>query len=268
MDDKFDAYLSKETTAERSSVTCGCSENPAILSKIVGGEESIPNSFGWVVSIRMYSSHVCGGSIISDFWIITAAHCIPSNYVFGSFSIMAGIQNLSDIGQERLIVESFVHPQYDPDTFDNDIALVRLNLPLDMTHRSLAIICLPIINNTLLDFQEYPSPGTPLVGIGWGTLMSNNTEPSETLQQVTLETIANYRAFCMSIIHNVTLQFCAGIDGGGKDTCQGDSGGPIMMFRSTGQWELVGLTSYGSRILLICLISQSALLKRLSSSQK
>ncbi|CAF4505772.1 unnamed protein product, partial [Rotaria sp. Silwood2] len=50
---------------------------------------------------------------------------------------------------------------------------------------------------------------------------------------------------CSSVLNNRLVQFCAGVSGGGKDTCQGDSGGPLMMFTTSNQWVLVGVTSYG-----------------------
>lgn len=85
---------------------------------------------------------------------------------------------------------------------------------------------------------------------------------SESLQQVTVETIDYSAPMCNSILKNRQLQFCAGVEGGGKgsfnevscfgfdgnlslDTCQGDSGGPLMMFTTSQQWVLVGVTSYG-----------------------
>ena len=66
-----------------------------------------------------------------------------------------------------------------------------------------------------------------------------------TLQQVTVQTVAYTASTCSPLIDDWHTQLCAGVSGGGKDTCQGDSGGPLMMFTSSNQWVLIGLTSNG-----------------------
>jgi hypothetical protein len=105
-----------------------------------------------------------------------------------------------------------------------------------------------------------------VVAIGWGVLTEGGVLLPTYLQQVTVQTIDYRDSFCTSVLSNRTNQFCAGVTGGGKgqflpaislssrsnlvtdgflDTCQGDSGGPLMMFTTSNQWVLVGLTSYG-----------------------
>jgi secreted trypsin-like serine protease len=86
----------------------------------------------------------------------------------------------------------------------------------------------------------------------------------EILQQVTVKRVSYTSSTCYQLITNSDLQFCAGVNKGGKgksmkrpmkmfliltfliiDTCQGDSGGPLMMFTPSNQWVVVGITSYG-----------------------
>ncbi|CAF0996697.1 unnamed protein product [Didymodactylos carnosus] len=224
---------------------CGCSKNSAIVSKIVGGEAAKTSSWGWMVSLRERNQHICGGAILSASYVITAAHCMDDLGSLSVGTIVAGIDTQSQAGIVRSLTKSYVHPQYDPVTFENDIAIIQLKTPLDMTNLLISKICLPTIDPNLLKTQDYPIVGSTLVGIGWGTLSAGSLTLSDTLQQVTVKAISKTAATCRSVLENSTLQFCAGVTGGGKDTCQGDSGGPLMMFTSSHQWELVGITSYG-----------------------
>ena len=101
------------------------------------------------------------------------------------------------------------------------------------------------------------------MAVGWGTTSSGGSV-STSLRQVTMSTIAATASMCVSVLNDVTRQFCAGIQCGGRgeivlkdsliyclrylcviDTCQGDSGGPIMIFTTSNQWVIVGVTSYG-----------------------
>ena len=101
------------------------------------------------------------------------------------------------------------------------------------------------------------------MAVGWGTTSSGGSV-SSSLRQVTMSTIAATASMCVSVLNDVTRQFCAGIQCGGRgeivlkdsliyclrylcviDTCQGDSGGPIMIFTTSNQWVIVGVTSYG-----------------------
>ena len=133
----------KQYSCQRQT-SCGCSKDWKIQSKIVGGEKVRKRSWGWIVSLAYQSnqSHFCAGSILSDSWILTAAHCVadrdPSDIM-----VNAGSNRLDQIIQQRDIEIIISHPFYDAYTYVNDIALIQLSLPLDMTDPVLAKICLP-----------------------------------------------------------------------------------------------------------------------------
>ncbi|CAF0976746.1 unnamed protein product [Rotaria sordida] len=222
-----------------SNSTCGCSVKPAILTKIVGGEQANTDTWGWVVSIRIGNSHVCGGSLISSTLILTAAHCLISLKSLANLNINAGSNYLSIIDQRRTVSKIYIHKYYDENTLVHDIAIIRLSSPINMNDQSIALICLPSTKTI-----DYPPTDATVVAIGWGVLSSGNNIPSNSLQQVTLKTISKTTMNCRRTIHDDNAQFCSGVRGGGKDTCQGDSGGPLMIF-SNGRWILVGITSYG-----------------------
>ncbi|CAF4762344.1 unnamed protein product, partial [Rotaria sp. Silwood2] len=232
--------------------SCGCSSNLAILARIFGGEEVSTYSWGWIVSLYLSNKYFCSGSLISSNLILTAAHCIIYELSkLSQITAIAGSNRLSNRdgqGQLRHVYEVFIHPDYDNKLKVNDIAIIRLSRPFDMSSSRLSIVCLPnIVTAESIAKLEYPIPGTNLVLIGWGRTENSQTNPSTTLQQVTVKAVASTSSDCMTSAHemvNINVHFCAGVPGGGKDACQGDSGGPIMAFVND-RWQIVGITSNG-----------------------
>ena len=158
-----------------SSAACGCSSNPASVSRIVGGESANTNTWGWAVSISISSSNLCGGAVLSSSWIITAAHCVsgalPSQVV-----VFAGsTTRYSD--QSRVASSVLVHPGYNRETFENDIALIQLTTPLTMTS-SIKSICVPSVSSATLAAGEWPSAGLYVCSI---TILDIFREPILTL---------------------------------------------------------------------------------------
>jgi secreted trypsin-like serine protease len=194
-----------------SNATCGCSMNSAILTKIVGGEQAEIDTWSWAVSIRIYHSHLCGGSLISSTLVLTAAHCLISLQSVSGLSISVGSRYLSIARQVRPVSEVYIPDNYDSDEYINDIAVLRLSSPVDLTDRSVALICLPSSTK-----REYPPQGASVVAIGWGTLSSGAKKPSNTLQQVELKAMTSKVAICQEMIHDAAVQFCAGVKNGGK----------------------------------------------------
>ncbi|CAF0941439.1 unnamed protein product [Adineta steineri] len=226
--------------------------NTAILSRIIGGETAPSHTWGWTVGLYRSNHFYCAGSIIASDLVVTAAHCIYSEILtLSKLTLIAGSNLLSATdkqGQIRSVHEVFIHPQYDNRLTLNDIAIIRLSKPFNMSDSRLAAICLPnAVTAEENAISEDPKPGTNLVVVGWGVTESGSGIKSKTLQQVTVQAVASNSTDCTTStgdMVNSTLTFCAGVAGGGKDSCQGDSGGPLMAF-VTDHWELVGITSNG-----------------------
>ncbi|CAF3237003.1 unnamed protein product, partial [Rotaria sp. Silwood2] len=197
-----------------ASASCGCSRNSAIVSRIVGGESASSATWGSAVSISIAGRYLCGGSIISISWVITAAHC-AEDFIASQFIIYAGSNTRFSGTQTRTVSNVIVHSQYNSITYENDIALLHLSSPLTMSDPYVSLICLPSISQAILSAGEWPSAGTNVVAVGWGTLWEGGSV-SSTLQQVTLQTVDYRASTCNETMHNRYVQLCAGVSGGGK----------------------------------------------------
>ncbi|CAF3827187.1 unnamed protein product [Rotaria magnacalcarata] len=235
--------------------TCGCGATPVAITstRIVGGEDAREHSWSMIASLRLEFPHLhdCGGTILSNSYILTAAHCHigPVSNPSVGFSVVVGMTHISDSEViQRTVDRIYIHPNYigPEDGYRHDIALLHINESLVFDpDRFLTKSCIhPVRSPTLND--EYIENNTPLTVIGWGNLHESwpPIMPT-TLQQVVVYAMDNDDPICRGSINDSQIQFCAGLPEGGKDSCKGDSGGPI--FQWTGQyWEQVGIVSYGN----------------------
>ena len=196
---------------------CGCSRfNVHLNSAIVGSEFALDHSWGWAVSLRAThgAMHFCSGAILSEYYILTAAHCVnyPEVRVF-PLQVVFGIENLVEqSGERRMISDVFLHPDWTTGTEANDIAIIRIDRPINFTNRNYAKICLPSIDQLVVG--DYPSAETSLVAIGWAYTMYEDIE-SDFLQQIRLIVLDEQTNQQISAKFNPHYQFCAMVQGEG-----------------------------------------------------
>ena len=144
-----------------TSASCGCSTNPASLTRIVGGEGAGSATWNWAVSILIGGSALCGGSIINESWVLTAAHCV---YLRDPSAIRVYAGSLQRFGstQSREVSDIVVFPGYNSRTFINDIALLKVVPPWRLNDSYVGMICLPNIDNATLAAGEWPVAATPV----------------------------------------------------------------------------------------------------------
>jgi secreted trypsin-like serine protease len=217
-------------------------ERPTPGPRIVGGTEATPGQIPWQVLVRP-AGYLCGGSLVDVRYVITAAHCVvddagaPISPAQITITVGEHTRGVSDgYEQERTADALYVHPSYDANTYNNDIALIRLSSPVTLNGR-VATIALAR-DATLGD-----AGATALVS-GWGTTSSGGSAAA-TLRRVTMPIVST--ATCAGSYGSgsiTTNMLCAGLAAGGVDSCQGDSGGPLAVQRS-GSWYLAGVVSWG-----------------------
>ncbi|XP_061819187.1 transmembrane protease serine 2 isoform X2 [Nerophis lumbriciformis] len=228
-----------ENTVGLRCIDCG-KTFAAPSSRIVGGTEASEGAWPWQVSLQSLNRrHICGGSIISPLWIVSAAHCFedfsnPSKWIVRSGDVSLSEMKFYEGNKVRQIIS---HEKFDSVTNDNDIALLKLDTPLTFS-MTVKPVCLP--NNGIEVLA-----GTPAWVTGWGTLSSSGPLPDK-LNQAEV-TIYN-REDCnkANILDGAITEtmICAGELKGGVDSCQGDSGGPLVV-KEADVWWLVGDTSWG-----------------------
>ncbi|CAF1920276.1 unnamed protein product [Rotaria magnacalcarata] len=236
--------LASKDTDPLSNRICGKSPMTNRFGRIMGGQDAVPHSYPWMVSLTKRSLnnlHLCGGVLITRLHVLTAAHCMEDFDGVNDLNIIAGTHYSTDKRNPAPVIAITVHPQYDADTFANDIAIVTLRSPLPDNDQRIGIICLPPDD---IQGKIYPPMKISGVAIGWGSL-SFGGNPSTTLKQVVLPILDASKWPCSTYITYLPGQICAGQLQGGADTCQADSGGPLMIENADSCWEIIGITSFG-----------------------
>ncbi|OMH82551.1 Chymotrypsin-like protease CTRL-1 [Zancudomyces culisetae] len=201
-------------------------------ARIVGGTDASIGKYPFAVYIiNNASGSLCGGSLLSGDWVITAAHCAKDVKPEDLKVTVGETKFVTDKG--IAVTQNIIHPDYGNAGDKNDIALFKLEKKVDYQ---------PIKIHT-----DNLGDGEQVKALGWGLESSTATTPSNNLKEVTLKLISTdeCRKRVSSFEGNgVGSQYCTG-GTPGKDTCSGDSGGPLVKEKD-GNWRLVGLTSYGA----------------------
>ncbi|XP_071983439.1 transmembrane protease serine 6 isoform X2 [Engystomops pustulosus] len=221
---------------------CECGVQ-VLESRIVGGTRSQEGEWPWQASLQVRGLHICGGSLVADRWILTAAHCFTHDSLSTPevWTVILGRVRLSRSSQNEMafkVTQLILHPYHDLDNHDYDVALVQLDHPVPLTSPHVQPICLPASTH------HFPTGSTCWL-TGWGS--ANEYGPtSDYLQKTDLKIIS--QDICSDLYHYQISprMFCAGYSDGTKDACQGDSGSPLVCKAPGGRWFQAGLVSWGA----------------------
>lgn len=212
--------------------------------QIISGSAVAPPNYEWMAGLS-YSydpyDQFCGGALIAPDWIATAAHCMEGETVSG-IKIFFNAYYLSQpvTGYFTADIDTFyIHENFNNTTYDNDIALIHLRIP---------VTAVPPIRIARTAETELVDSGKVQKVIGWGKLKKFAQGGSDTLMEAEVPIVAQSicnapNSYDGEITNNM---LCAGFMAGGSDACQGDSGGPLFSVDSNGNEVLTGIVSWGN----------------------
>uniref|UniRef100_A0A8C2ZFX6 coagulation factor Xa n=1 Tax=Cyclopterus lumpus TaxID=8103 RepID=A0A8C2ZFX6_CYCLU len=211
----------------------------AVMTRIVDGEDCPPGECPWqALLLNEDDVGFCGGTILNEYIILTAAHCMnESRYIYvklGEFDVLV------DHGTEATHrVETIItHNRYRPNTYHNDIALIKLATPIKFS-RFILPACLPeqdFAEKVLMRQKDGFVSGFGRLGEG--------RQPSSILQRLAMPYVNRQTCIESTELRISAHMFCAGYDAIAKDACQGDSGGPHVT-RYSNTYFITGIVSWG-----------------------
>nr|XP_031545604.1 transmembrane protease serine 11G-like isoform X1 [Vicugna pacos] len=216
---------------------CGLGREFPSMERIANGNVAKRADWPWQASLQVDGVHFCGASLISEEWLLTAAHCFDI-YKNPKLWMASFGTTLSPPLMRREVQSIIIHENYAAHKHDDDIAVVKLSIPVtfsDDVHR----VCLP-------DATFEALPGSKVFVTGWGALKANGPFPN-TLREAEVEIISNDVCNRISVYGGAVSSgmICAGFLRGKLDACEGDSGGPLVIANDRNIWYLIGIVSWG-----------------------
>ncbi|XP_069313091.1 transmembrane protease serine 11G-like [Eulemur rufifrons] len=216
---------------------CGLGKELPSMERIADGVITKKGDWPWQASLQVEGVHICGASVISEEWLLTAAHCFDV-YKNPRLWMASFGRTLNPSLMRRKVQSIIVHKNYAAHKHEDDIAVVKLSTPIvfsNEVHR----VCLPDATFEVL-------PKSKVFVTGWGALKANGAFPN-TLREVEIEIISNDICNQVNVYGGAVSSgmICAGFLTGKLDACEGDSGGPLVIAQDRNIWYLIGIVSWG-----------------------
>ncbi|NWT17305.1 PRS55 protease, partial [Vireo altiloquus] len=207
------------------------------------GTDVEPGESPWHVSIRSHGKHICGGTVISALWILTAAHCFAAELP-ADLTVAVGGVDLSLPWEEYNPDSLILHEEFNSTSLQNDIALILLSHPIEFSEEKIPV-CLPFMWDTGT-WQHCWAAGWENTSAALLILPFSFAAASHVLQKTRTKLIS--REKCLEQIpYLVGNVMCAETEqGGGGGGCQVDTGGPLVCsYWDTMKWFQIGVISGG-----------------------
>nr|CAD7441820.1 unnamed protein product [Timema bartmani] len=215
--------------------------------KIYNGEKAESGDYPFLVAIEhTWFGQFCGGSVLNEYWVITAAHCFMEEKAPDIVQVRAGSLEIDEGGTVHKAEQIIVHNKFsEPFLYDNDITLIKVKNRLD-ENPYVTFVNLPTSHTKIL------KSGVKVYAAGWGITSSNRLSGfrSNILLKVTLNILdhnkcakaAFFKRYQDADLKLTNNMICTQTIG--KDTTAGDSGGPLLL-REGANMTLVGIVSFG-----------------------
>ncbi|KAF7207102.1 coagulation factor VII-like, partial [Nothobranchius furzeri] len=228
------------TCLPKEAVVCG---RPLVhfTPRIVNGQMCPKGQCPWQAMLSENNKFTCGAIVLSEVWILTAAHCVWSKPV-AIFHVTVGKHDRQEpekTEQQRRVLEVVIHQNYSHSTYDSDLALLKLHRPIKLG-RYVVPICLPARNSTFTRTLSLVRLSTVS---GWGRLLEFGSS-ARFLQRLVVPKVHPQECRLHTQLNITKNMMCAGRRRGGQDACEGDSGGPLVT-RYKKTWFLTGVVSWG-----------------------
>jgi len=222
--------------------------------RIVHGEEAPLNSLPYQVSVQlMYNtrlvttkpSHFCGGALIAENWVLSAAHCVRGQTA-KKLKIVGGTNDITDLESPTYRVKKIVRHNYNDITKVNDLSLLKLERNHKDSNRDSAASPHPFLPVNLCS-ERFEPQGKNCTVSGWGHMKSKGGGVPDKLREVSVSVL--HDKICAKMLAGYPwdskdkTMLCAG--GADKDACQGDSGGPLVCHQEGHSRCIAGVVSWG-----------------------
>ncbi|MFH4976762.1 hypothetical protein AB6A40_003471 [Gnathostoma spinigerum] len=243
------------------SYECGLKAAPSTVLRVIGGSASQYSEWPWQALLYTFDASgvgmMCGATILSANWLMTAAHCVRNKYENTFVTVNANY--VGDLRNTYFVKKQIVHSGWDLQTVSNDIALLEIDGNIDFLGPAKPI-CITKNDSDLI------KTGSVAVITGYGASIVQRASGVFTtmfdkgLQQATISVIDHEKcartwwAITQGETQITDRQICAGAFLAG--TAPGDSGGPLQVINHDGRWYQIGITSFGANK-LVALLDQS-----------
>ncbi|XP_067853473.1 transmembrane protease serine 9-like [Heptranchias perlo] len=197
-----------------------------VCVEIIGGRDVKSGSGSYMASIQSANEHVCGGTLIHAQWVLTSANCAVYFFKGGINRVVLGAHALEKKkgSQEFKVIDPKPHPEYDRNTEQNNLALLRLDRAAKL-NKFVKVFSLP-------KSTKYIKNGTTCTVLGWGQTDVDDNDPSDTLKELSVIVISQHTCNSKNYYNHQPVitddMICAGDNKGRARTCAGDAGGPLI----------------------------------------
>ncbi|XP_058475601.1 coagulation factor VII [Solea solea] len=247
-DQSFICFCAQGHKLDRDNSSClpedgGACGRPQLhfAPRVVNGKICPKGHCPWQALLTERNIYTCGAIVLSELWVLTAAHCVWRKPA-AVFHVTVGEHDRLEeekTEQRRRVLKVLVHPGYNQSSSDSDLALMKL-------HRSVKLglhvvpVCLPALNSTFVRTLATVRHSTVS---GWGRLAQFGP-PARFLQRLVLPRVPLQECRLHTGLNITRNMLCAGYRTGHQDACEGDSGGPLVT-RYKKTWFLTGVVSWG-----------------------